>query len=115
VLLRGGGFLEALLLLLLLALVASASATCDEDQRARRDACETELEEAAASYLFPRLYRHPLSSLLGLSVHYLTTAVLQVFPRRGLLGNRVNKGWGRSYSLTAWQEGALGQDLASED
>ena len=67
--LRGGSFLEALLLLLLLlllVLVASATATCDEDQRARRDACETELEEAAASYLFPRLHRHPPSSLLGL-------------------------------------------------
>ena len=75
VMLKGSGYLEPLLLLLLLLLIlllptrvasatASATTTCDEDQRACRDACETELEEAAASYLFPRLHRPPPSSLL---------------------------------------------------
>ena len=102
VMLRGGGYLEPLLLLLLrilllllripllpllliLALVVSATAsattTCDEDQRARRDACETELEEAAASYLFTWLHRHLPSSLLrisGLSHDHCTQEV----PRR---------------------------------
>jgi hypothetical protein len=42
--------------------VATPSATsCDEDQRARRYACETELEEVAAGYLFPAVHWHPPS------------------------------------------------------
>ena len=98
--LRGGGYLEPLLLLLLLllllpALVASAtaSATCDEDQRARRDACETELEEAAASYLFTRWRRHPPSSLLRLG-ELSHDRCTQEFPRMSLLGSSVNRGIG---------------------
>ena len=87
VMLRGSGYLEPLLLLLLILLIlllptrvasatASATTTCDEDQRACRDACETELEEAAASYLFPRLHRPPPSSLLKLEARWIVSRLL---------------------------------------
>jgi len=66
--LRGGGYLEPLPpapspapASVIVIVVATPSATCDEDQRDRRNACETELEEAAAGYLFAGLHRHPPS------------------------------------------------------
>ena len=85
--LRGSGYLEPLLLLLILLILlptrvasatTSATTTCDEDQRARRDACETELEEAAAGYLFPAVHWHPASVRF---VDYVMIALLEGFPR----------------------------------
>ena len=70
VMLRGGGCLKPLppapppapgSVIVVVIVVATPSATCDEDQRDRRYACETELEEAAAGYLFPGLHRRPPS------------------------------------------------------
>jgi len=93
--LRGGGYLQPLppapppapasviVIVIVVIVVATPSTTCDEDQRDRRYACETELEEAAAGYLFPGLHRHPPSCV---SVDYVTIALLQAFPRMSLLG-----------------------------
>src|SRR5215212_500988 len=102
--LRGGGCLVPLppapppapasvivvviVIVVIIIVVATPSATCDEDQRDRRYACETELEEAAAGYLFPGLHRHPPS---GVSVDYVTIALLQGFPRITDAGNSVSE------------------------